>query len=110
VCVVALLGGCTTLASKPVLVGCQASDTVTTLHATERGAQELNPFVAAILDALGPAGFIAAKAGVTLLVLHYHAEVSSGLLATVNVVTCGAAAHNVAVARKLPGKNSGTEP
>jgi hypothetical protein len=96
-----------------MVVGCQAADTGTTLHALEHGAEELNPFVAAILGALGPAGFIAAKAGVTLLVLHYHAEVSSGLLATVNVVTCGVAAHNVAVAGKLQGKpdrNSGTEP
>jgi hypothetical protein len=76
----------------------------------EHGARELNPVVAAIFAALGPGGFIAAKLGVTLIVLRHHAELSSGLLATVNVVTCAAAAHNVAVARKLSAKNSGTEP
>jgi hypothetical protein len=67
----------------------------------DQGAEELNPVVAKVLETLGTAGFIAAKLGVTLLVLHYHAELSTGLLATVNVVTCGAATHNAVVARRL---------
>ena len=70
----------------------------------DQGARELNPVVAAILGAVGPAGFIAAKLGVTLLVLHYHAELSSALLATVNGVTCAAAANNAVVASKLSAK------
>jgi len=82
-------------------VGCQAADTATTVHALDQGAEELNPFVAKILETLGTLGFIAVKLGVTLLVVHYHAEISTGLLATVNVVTCGAATHNALVARRL---------
>jgi hypothetical protein len=67
----------------------------------EQGARELNPVVAAVLETVGTAGFIAAKLGVTLLVLHYHAELSTALLATVNGITCAAAANNAAVARQL---------
>ena len=85
-----------------MVVTCQSADTVTTLQGMERGARELNPFVAAILEVAGPMGFIAAKAGVTLVVLHYHAEISTGLLAAADVVTCGAAANNARVASKLP--------
>ena len=70
----------------------------------ELGAQELNPVVASIFATLGPAGFIAAKAGVTLVVLHYHAEISPGLLAAANVVTCASAANNARVANKLSDK------
>ena len=70
----------------------------------EQGGRELNPIVAAVFEALGPGGFIAAKLGVTLLVLHYHAELSSALLATVNGVTCAAAANNARVASKLSAK------
>jgi hypothetical protein len=67
----------------------------------ERGAREVNPVVGAIFSAAGPIGFIAAKAGVTLLVLHYHAEISTGLLAAADVITCGAAVNNAIVADKL---------
>jgi hypothetical protein len=77
----------------------------------KQGARERNPIVRAIVEAAGPAGFIAAKAGVTLLVLHYHAMISTGLLATANVVTCGAAVNNAVVTSKLPPKpKPGTEP
>lgn len=74
---------------------------MTTVHGMEQGARELNPVVAAIFTTLGPAGFIAAKVGVTLVVLRYHAEISTGLLATADVVTCGVAVNNARVARKL---------
>ncbi len=70
----------------------------------KQGARELNPIVAGIFAAFGPAGFIAIKAGVTLLVLHYHSVISTGVLAAADVVTCGAAAHNVAVTRRLATK------
>lgn len=87
-----------------MVVGCQAADTVTTLEGLDRGGRELNPIVAAIFEFGGPAAFIATKLGVTLLILHYHAEISMGVLATANVVTCGVAAHNAKVLNKLPPK------
>jgi len=75
---------------------------MTTVQGLERGARELNPIVAAIIAAGGIAAFVAVKAGVTLVILHYHAEISTGVLATANVVTCGVAAHNARVLNKLP--------
>lgn len=83
-------------------MGCQAADAVTTLEGVKRGAKERNPFVAAMLGALGPAGFVAAKAGVTLVALKYYDEISEGVLVAVNGLTCAAAAHNAYVIRKLP--------
>jgi hypothetical protein len=68
----------------------------------KRGAEERNPFVSALLGALGPAGFVAAKAGVTLVVLKHYEQISEGLIAAVNGVTCAAAAHNAYVISKLP--------
>jgi hypothetical protein len=53
---------------------------------------------------------VAAKAGVTLLVLQHHAEISSGLLATANVITCGATVHNASVLSKLPPKPGPEKP
>jgi uncharacterized protein DUF5658 len=105
-----VLCGCTALASKPVVVVCQTADTVTTVKGLERGARELNPIVLALLNAGGVAALVAAKAGVTLLVLQHHAEISSGLLATANVITCGAAVHNASVLSKLPPKPGPEKP
>ncbi|HYX64216.1 MAG TPA: DUF5658 family protein [Burkholderiales bacterium] len=86
------------------MVVCQAADAVTTLQGVQRGAKERNPFVAALLGALGPVGFIAAKAGVTLVALKYYDEISEGVLVAVNGITCAAAAHNAYVISKLPPK------
>src|SRR5207253_880772 len=83
------VSGCTTLASKPMVVACQAADAATTIEGLDRGAREVNPIVAAIIGAGGIAAFIAIKAGVTLMILHYHAEISTGVLAAADVVTCG---------------------
>lgn len=83
------------------MVGCQAADTVTTLHGISLGARETNPIVAWILEKSGPYGLIAVKAGVTLLVLHHYPVLSSDLLALANGVTCAAAANNARVAAKL---------
>ena len=71
------------------------------MHALDRGARELNPIVAAVFSALGPAGFIAAKAGATVLLLHYYGEVSPTFFAVVSGVTCGVAANNARIARNL---------
>ena len=96
------LGGCQTLGSKGGFATCQAADAAATLHAKERGARELNPVVDAILTTAGPVGLIAAKAGVTLLVIHEYAELSRDLVAMASAITCAAAANNVNVWRKLP--------
>ena len=96
-----LLSGCTLLATKEALVGCQTADTVTTLDGISQGAREANPIVAWIMEKSGTPGFIAVKAGVTLLVLHHYAAVSSDLMALVNGLTCAVAAHNMRVAGEL---------
>jgi len=93
-----------------MVVGCQAADTYTTVEGLERGAREVNPIVAGIIAAGGIAAFVATKVGVTLLILHYHAEISTGVLATANVVTCGVAARNATVLQKLPPKETGKTP
>jgi len=92
-----LLGGCAVLASKEAVVGCQAADAGTTLHAAGLGAREANPFVEWLLAQFGPSGFIAAKIGVTLLVLHYHPVLPSGLVSLAN-----GAVETVGLAGKTP--------
>jgi hypothetical protein len=79
-----LLSGCAIFASKEALVGCQAADTTTTLHATSLGAREVNPFVHWLLETTGPGGFIAVKAAVTLLVIKVHPEMPADLVRLVN--------------------------
>ncbi|HYL87845.1 MAG TPA: DUF5658 family protein [Burkholderiales bacterium] len=103
------MSGCATLASEPVVVGCQAADTVTTVQGLERGGREVNPIVAGIIAAGGITAFVATKVGITLVILHYHSEISTGILATANVLTCGAAAHNATVLKKLPPKDAAGE-
>jgi len=68
-----------------MVVGCQAADTYTTVEGLERGAREVNPIVAGIIAAGGIAAFVATKVGVTLLILHYHAEISTGVLTPARV-------------------------
>jgi hypothetical protein len=97
-----LAAGCTTLGSRGGFAACQAGDAGTTLYAKGRGARELNPVVDAILTVGGPAAFIAAKLGVTLLVAHEYAELSRDFVAVASGITCAAAANNVMVARRLP--------
>ena len=92
-----------------MVVGCQAADTATTVQGLDRGAKELNPIVAAIIGVGGIAAFIATKIGVTLMILHYHSQISTGVLAAADVVTCGVAAHNARVLTKLPPKVSDKE-
>ena len=106
----AAVSGCTALASKPVVVACQGADTYTTVEGLKRGAREVNPIVAAIIAAGGIAAFVATKVGVTVLILHYHADISTGVLATANVLTCGVAAHNATVLQKLPPKETTKAP
>lgn len=64
--------------------------------------------VDAILTAAGPVGFVAAKAGITLLVVHEYAALSRDFVAVASGITCAAAANNVNVARRLAAeKNAG---
>ena len=93
-----------------MVVACQAADTYTTVEGLDRGAREVNPIVAGIIAAGGITAFIATKIGVTLLILHYHSEISTGVLATANVLTCGVAAHNATVLKKLPPKETTKAP
>ena len=57
--------------------------------------------VDAILTVAGPAGFVAAKLGVTLLVVHEYAELSRDFVAVASGLTCAAALNNVHVGRRL---------
>jgi hypothetical protein len=96
-----LPSGCAVLESEAAVVYCQAADAVTTLHARDLGGREANPFVERLFGEFGAGGFIAAKIGVTLLVLHYYPDLSSDLVILVNGVTCAVAAHNALVASEL---------
>ena len=98
------LSGCSTLASRGAVVGCQAADTATTLHALSLGARERNPVVRFLLEKFGEEGFVAAKIGVSLLILHSYPALSMDFLATIDGITCAAAANNAVVARKLADK------
>jgi hypothetical protein len=104
--VLGFASGCTTLASKPAVIGCQAADTATTVEGLDRGGRELNPIVAGIIAVGGMPAFVATKIGVTAVIVHYHSEISTGVLAAADVVTCGVAAHNAYVLNKLPRKTS----
>jgi hypothetical protein len=95
------LGGCAVLASKEAVVGCQAADTVTTLHALDLGAREANPVVKWLLENFGPGGFIAVKIGVTLLFLQVYPDISSTVVIALNAATCGIALRNAFIASEL---------
>jgi hypothetical protein len=95
------LGGCAVLASKEAVVGCQAADAVTTLHALDLGAREANPVVQYLLDNFGAGGFIAAKIAVTLLFLQVYPDISSTLVVALNAATCGIALRNAYIAGEL---------
>jgi hypothetical protein len=83
------------------VVACQAADTVTTLQALDAGAREMNPVVRYLIEEFGPEGFVAAKIGVTLLVLHYYPVISSDVIVLINGLTCGVAAHNAWVTYQM---------
>jgi hypothetical protein len=104
-----LLGGCAVLESKAAVVGCQAADAVTTLHAIDLDAREANPVVKWLLENYGAGGFIAAKAGVTLLFLQVYPEVSSDLVILLNGVTCAVAARNAHIASEAERKAQPSE-
>jgi hypothetical protein len=95
------LGGCAALASKEAVVGCQAADAVTTLHALDLGAREANPVVEWLLEKFGAGGFIAAKIAATLLFLQVYPDISSTVVMALNAATCGIALRNAFIAGEL---------
>jgi hypothetical protein len=105
-----MLSGCAALASEAAVVGCQAADTVTTLRAVELGAREANPVVEWLIENLGPGGFMAAKAGATVLFLSVYPDVPSGLVMLLNGVTCAVAAHNARIVVQLERERPADDP
>ena len=95
------LGGCAALSTNEAVVVCQAADTITTLQAVDAGAREMNPVARFLLEEFGPGASIAAKIGVTLLVLHYYPVLSSDVVIFINGLTCGVAAHNAWVTYQI---------
>lgn len=91
-----LLSGCAITGSKPVTVGCQAFDTWTTLRGLDLGAEEINPFLGG-----SPGQVIATKTIITGLLLAYHEEIGPKANTFINVITCGAAIHNLGVISDL---------
>ena len=94
-----LLPGCSILASKEVTIGCQAADTFTTVYGVTHGAVEANPLMARIINSLGVAGFVVFKIGITYLLVSNREKIPEAARAGINVVTCGAATHNLTVIR-----------
>ena len=99
-----LLEGCAVLETKGAVIGCQAADAATTVHAIDLGAREANPVVKWLLEKFGPDGFVAAKAGATALFLKVYPEVSSGLVILINGLTCAVAVRNALIAAELQRK------
>ena len=91
------LCGCSTIASKEAIIGCQAADTLTTVHGVTHPAPQANPLMAGIINSFGIAGFVAFKAALTYFLVTRHDDIPVTALATVNVITCGAAVNNLLV-------------
>jgi hypothetical protein len=92
------MGGCSTLATKEAVVGCQVADGATTLYALAHGATELNPIpVPAIL---------AFKVFVVVWALRHSKEEweaeSKTARAAIAAAGCIPAVNNVVVISKLP--------
>ena len=104
-----MLSGCAALASEEAIVVCQTADVATTLHAVNLEAREVNPMVDWLLKEFGPGAFVAAKVGVTVLLLHYYPDLPSDLVIAVNGLTCAVAVHNAMVAAELERKKSPDE-
>lgn len=90
----ALVSGCSVLASKEATVGCQVADLSTTALALKGGAVEANPIMAKLISAVGIPGFIAFKLGVAAWLVHRHETLPPAARAGINGLTCGAAINN----------------
>ena len=99
--VLLLLSGCTILADKRTVAGCQLADGYTTKRALDRGAEEANPL---FNNASGEAimAFKALFAAVLYYVMPETKDMDRGekfLYSALTVVGCGAAMHNNQVQR-----------
>lgn len=90
-------GGCSTLAEKEVVVGCQTADAVTTIYAMHHGAVELNPIPFPLLMAL--------KVFIIVWALKHTEEEwekeDKGARAVIAVAGCAPAVNNLNVIRSL---------
>lgn len=93
---VLLLAGCTVLGSKPVTVGCQVADTVSTVQVIKAGGYE-----AGLLHGAS-AGMMIAVGVIWLAIKLYYADQWSDETKTaLNVIACTAGAHNISVYRGM---------
>ena len=102
-----MLAGCAYTGSKTATVGCQAFDTWTTVRGLEVGATEGNPLLGdSRSEIIARKGLITAL----LILLHHYwkgddKSRDAGFTA-VNVITCGAAVHNLGVIHRQKRINS----
>lgn len=90
------LTGCASLSSREATIACQAADTITTLLALNHGAREANPLMAGVIKSFGYPGFLLTKFAVTWFLLDRREEHPEAVAAA-NIITCGAAVHNIGV-------------
>ena len=101
--VLLILSGCTVLADKRAVAGCQLADGYTTKRALDRGATEANPMLS---DMSGGTimGIKALFAAFLLYVMPETEDMDKGekfLYSTLSVVGCGAAINNFNVYREM---------
>lgn len=90
------LAGCSVLGSKPVTVGCQVADTLSTVKVINAGGYEAGLFHGAT------AGTMIAVGVVWLAIkLYYADEWSDETKTALNVIACAAAIHNLHVYRGM---------
>lgn len=99
--IVLILQGCTALADKRTVAGCQLADGYTTKRALDRGATEANPILS---DMSGNQimGLKALFAALLLWVMPETEDMDKGelfLYSALSVIGCGAAVHNNQVQR-----------
>ena len=93
--------GCSVLADKRTVAGCQLADGYTTKRALDRGAVEANP----ILSGASGDSIMVLKAAFAALLLYVMPETENMdkgekfLYSALTVIGCGAAAHNNQVQR-----------
>ena len=104
--VLLLLSGCTVLADKRTVAGCQLADGYTTKRALDAGATEANP----ILSGMSGNGIMALKSVFAALLYYVMPETKdmdngeTFLYSALSVIGCGAAAHNANVIQDVRGQ------
>ena len=101
-----LTSGCSVLADKRTVAGCQLADGYTTKRALDAGATEANPILS---DMSGSQimGIKALFAALLLYVMPETKDMDNGetfLYSALSVIGCGAAAHNANVIQDMRGQ------